>query len=81
MTITVSTAEKGQISFTHGLSLGIRVIPTGPEANDAEFSGGVNAAILRYKGAPNAEPNTTDTNANGIELVEANLSVSNAHSF
>ena len=56
--------------------LGIRVIPTGPEAGDTEFADGINAAILRYAGAPNVEPNSTDTNANGTLLVEADMSVS-----
>lgn len=54
------------------------MIPTGPEANDVEFAGGINAAILRYKGAPSTEPTSTDTNADGIVLVEADLSVSSA---
>ena len=55
---------------------GIRVIPTGPEAGDTEFANGINAAILRYDGAADADPTSTDTNANGVNLVEADMSVS-----
>ena len=58
--------------------LGIRVIPTGPEAGDTEFDNGINAAILRYEGAPIADPTSNDTNADGIVLVEADMSVSSA---
>ena len=57
------------------------MIPTGPEAGDTEFSGGINAAILRYQGAQDVDPTSTDTNANGTALVEANLSVWTPHFF
>ena len=57
--------------------LGIRVIPTGPEAGDTEFDDGINAAILRYQGAADADPTSSDTNANGTAIVEADMSVSN----
>ena len=57
--------------------LGIRVIPTGLEAtgSNESFVGGINAAILRYDGAKDVDPESNQT-PNGIQLNEADLSVS-----
>ncbi|CAA7264102.1 unnamed protein product [Cyclocybe aegerita] len=46
----------------------IRALPNG---NPVGFDGGVNSAILRYSGAPVAEPNTTSTSSN--PMLETNL--------
>ena len=46
----------------------IRSLPSTPNAT---FNGGLNSAILRYKGAPSAEPTTTQNTTNA--LVETNL--------
>jgi iron transport multicopper oxidase len=49
----------------------IRALPVGDGLNSS-FVGGINSAILRYSGAPDAEPNSINT-ANANELVEAKL--------
>ncbi|KAI8990594.1 laccase [Trametes punicea] len=47
-------------------------IRANPNFGTVGFAGGINSAILRYKGAPDAEPNTTQT-PSVIPLVETNL--------
>ena len=46
----------------------IRALPSSPNST---FAGGLNSAILRYKGAPDAEPTTSQNITN--PLVETNL--------
>nr|QJT78376.1 laccase 1 [Trametes hirsuta] len=43
-----------------------------PNFGTTGFAGGINSAILRYQGAPNAEPTTTQT-PSVIPLIETNL--------
>uniref|UniRef100_UPI00403B38C7 Laccase n=1 Tax=synthetic construct TaxID=32630 RepID=UPI00403B38C7 len=43
-----------------------------PNVGSTNFDGGINSAILRYKGAPNAEPTTTQSTSSN-PLNEANL--------
>jgi iron transport multicopper oxidase len=43
-----------------------------PSTANATFTGGLNSAILRYEGAPNAEP-TTSQDTSTKPLVETNL--------
>ena len=67
-------------SFDESLSLGIRVNPINSGVNGIAnfttgFDGGINSAILRYKGADKVDP-TTSENPNGIALNESDLSVS-----
>jgi iron transport multicopper oxidase len=42
-----------------------------PNSGTVTFDGGVNSAILRYWGAPNADPTTTSTSSN--PMLETNL--------
>lgn len=42
-----------------------------PNIGSTTFDGGLNSAILRYAGAPNADPTTTQTNSN--PMLETNL--------
>lgn len=51
---------------------GIRAIPSAPAGSD--ITGGINAAILRYDGAPVEEP-TTDALTDPLILDEADLVV------
>ncbi|KAG6887120.1 hypothetical protein C0995_001345, partial [Termitomyces sp. Mi166 len=47
-------------------------IATSPTIGTTTFDGGVNSAILRYRDAPNGDPNTTQT-PNSNRLLETNL--------
>ncbi|KAJ7641894.1 laccase 1 [Roridomyces roridus] len=42
-------------------------IRANPSTGIPGFDGGINSAILRYVGAPSAEPNTTDTSSNLLQ--------------
>lgn len=55
---------------------GIRV---NPNTGNPGFEGGINSAILRYAGAPNQEPTTTEQKSVN-KLFEGDLHVS-AHLF
>jgi iron transport multicopper oxidase len=50
----------------------IRAMPPNTTSLSVGFDGGINSAILRYKGAPKAEPNTTQQ-TNLVELNDAQL--------
>lgn len=50
----------------------IRANPSVALSNGTGFAGGLNSAILRYVGAPDTDPTTTQT-PSVIPLVEANL--------
>jgi iron transport multicopper oxidase len=50
----------------------IRALPSSGNNLTSTFEGGVNSAILRYKGASNAEPTTTQQTSQDL-LVEADL--------
>lgn len=52
-------------------------IKANPSTGNAGFTNGINSAILRYNGAPNAEPTTTGTPVN--RLSETSLVVSTIH--
>jgi hypothetical protein len=56
------------LTLSHGA--GIRALPND---NGASFTNGMNSAILRYTGAPSAEPTTSAKSTN--PLVETNLHV------
>lgn len=43
-----------------------------PSISNASFEGGINSAILRYQGAPAADP-TTNTSSNVMAMLETNL--------
>ncbi|KAI9057776.1 multicopper oxidase [Trametes sanguinea] len=48
-------------------------IRANPSGGTVGFEGGINSAILRYKGAPDAEPTNTTAPTSVIPLVETNL--------
>ena len=70
-TIVSSTELQIYISIQFDCT-GIRALPSIPGAS---FDNGINSAILRYDGAPNAEP-TTSIQTHPIVMNEANLHVS-----
>ncbi|KAI5120438.1 hypothetical protein M0805_009900 [Coniferiporia weirii] len=72
--ITVEPAQRYSVIVTADKPVGnywIRAIPVGGDGNPTTV-GGVNSAILRYDGAPVAEPNSTAV-ANPVLMNEANI--------
>ncbi|KAF9563631.1 hypothetical protein CPC08DRAFT_824885 [Agrocybe pediades] len=57
-------------------------IRANPNAGTTGFAGGLNSAILRYWGAPNADPATTSTVSNPlVETADVNLAINIAFDF